>query len=400
MNLSKRVSAMQASPIRKLIPLAQQAKKRGIHVYHLNIGQPDIETPKVFFDAITHENIKILKYALSQGEPELIHSIQNYFMKDGIRFEDDEIIVTNGGSEALIFALTAICDVGDEILVPEPFYTNYNSFVQQTGVIARPITTSPSTGFHLPGYEEIVSRITPKTKLILFSNPGNPTGTVYTIEELEMLKRIALEKDLFLISDEVYRKLVFDGEVAPSLGIIQGIEDRAVIIESVSKRYSSCGARIGSVQSKNKELMKHILKLAQARLSVSTINQIGATQLYLLDDDNVAATRDEYQKRRDIVLSELRQIPGLQFETPKGAFYIIVTLPVQDAEEYVKWMLSEYNYKGETVMLAPAEDFYVNKVLGKSQVRIAYVLESVQLKKAMQIVKYSLIEYAKVTKNG
>lgn len=400
MKISDRVLSMQASPIRKLMPLAQQAKKRGIHIYHLNIGQPDIETPQVFFDAVTNEKMKILTYALSQGEPELIHSIQEYFLKDDIHFDEDEIIVTNGGSEALIFALTAICDPGDEILVPEPFYTNYSGFVQQTGVIAKPITTYVSKGFHLPPYEELVSLISDKTKAILFSNPGNPTGTVYTIQELETLKRVALDKDIFLISDEVYRKIVFDGEIAPSIGILKGIDDRSIIIESVSKRYSSCGARIGSVQSKNKELMKGILKLAQARLSVSTINQVGATQLYLLDDEYVSSIRDEYQKRRDVVLTELLQIPDIKFQIPKGAFYIIVTLPVKDSEEYVKWMLSEYSYQGETVMLAPAKDFYTNKNFGVNQVRIAYVLESVQLKKAMEIVRYSLIEYAKLEKNG
>jgi len=395
MKLSNRILEMQASPIRKLIPLAQESKKRGITVYHLNIGQPDIETPKVFFDAIHNFEGNILKYALSPGETDLIQAIQAYFKRDGILFDTDEIIVTSGGSEALIFAVQAICDPGDEILIPEPFYTNYNGFIRQSGVKVKPIMTCKENGFHLPKKEDIVKEITPRTKAILFSNPGNPTGTVYTMEELEVLKEIVLEHDLFLISDEVYRKLVFDGLSAPSLGFVKGIEDRGVIIESVSKRYSSCGARIGSVQSKNKELMKQIVKLAQARLSVSTIDQVGAVKLYQLSDEYVDSTRAEYEKRRDIVLAELAKIEGVEFQKPEGAFYIVVTLPVADAEEFVKWMLTDFNVDNETVMLAPAEDFYAHKGMGKNQVRIAYVLESKKLQRAMQILNIAIKAYKK-----
>ncbi len=398
MKLSNRIESLQASPIRKLIPLALQAKAEGKHVYHLNIGQPDIETPSVFLDAIHQFNKKIIPYQLSTGDPNLIKSIQTYYERDHIKIESDEIIITNGGSEALIFSLMAICDSGDEVLIPEPFYTNYNGFTTQTGVMPVPITTLASTGFHLPTQEEIEKLITEKTKAILFSNPGNPTGTVYTLAELEMLKAIALKHHLFLISDEVYRKFVFDEEVGISLGMLKGIEQQSIMIESVSKRYSSCGARIGAVVSKNKELIAQILKLAQSRLSISTLDQVGASALYLLDDDYVSSIKNEYQKRRDIVVSGLNEIPNIFFEIPKGAFYIVVTLPVKDAEEYTKWLLSSYTYENETVMLAPARDFYVNKDLGVRQVRIAYVLESNQLKKAMKILKYSLELYLEIEK--
>ena len=393
MNLSKRINEMQSSPIRKLVPFAIEAKARGIKVYHLNIGQPDIKTPQAFFDAIHNYQNKVVSYALSPGDPTLIQAIRRFFERDKIYFEQDDIVVTNGGSEAIMFAMQAICDTGDEVIIPEPFYTNYNSFLKETGVKIVPITTMATNGFHLPSSEKIEALITSKTKAILFSNPGNPTGTVLTWDELERLKEIALKYDIFLISDEVYRKLVFDNEITYSLASLQGIENNAIIIESVSKRYSSCGARIGSIQSKNKELMHQIVKLAQARLSVSTLDQVGATALYDLDDAYIDSIRLEYEKRRDIVLSELKEIPNIKFETPKGAFYIIVTLPVNDAEDFVKWMLTDFEINKETVMLAPAEDFYANKGLGKRQVRIAYVLESTQLKKAMIVFKKGIQKY-------
>ncbi len=395
MNFSKRILDLQESPIRKLMPLAIQAKLSGKTVYHLNIGQPDIPTPAVFFEAIASHQHKVLRYAPSAGEPELIKSIQAYFYKDGIYFDEDEIIVTNGGSEALIFTAIALCDPGDEIIIPEPFYTNYNGFMMQTDVKVVPITTRAKNGFHLPSKSEIESLITPRTKAILFSNPGNPTGVVYSKKELQMLAEIALGHQLFLISDEVYRKIVFDGEECVSIGSIKGIEDRAIIIESVSKRYSSCGARIGSVQSKNKALMSQILKLAQSRLCVSTINQIGATALYKLDDDYVETVRKEYEERRNVVLAGLANIPGVFCEVPKGAFYQIVTLPIKDAEHFISWMLTDFDVDNETVMLAPAEDFYATKALVKNEVRIAYVLEAKLLKRAMEILKLALEKYLK-----
>ncbi len=394
MNLSKRILDLQESPIRKLMPLAIQAKRLGKTVYHLNIGQPDIQTPAVFFEAIANNQEKVLKYAHSAGEPELIKSIQAYFRKDGIDFDEDEIIITNGGSEALIFTAIALCDPGDEIIIPEPFYTNYNGFMRQTDVKVVPITTMAKNGFRLPSKSEIESLITPKTKAILFSNPGNPTGVVYSETEIKLLAEIALEHQLFVISDEVYRKIVFDGEESISIGSIKGIEDRAIIIESVSKRYSSCGARIGSVQSKNKTLMQQILKLAQSRLCVSTINQIGAAALYQLDDDYVESVRIEYETRRNVVMAGLKEM-GVASEVPKGAFYQIVKLPVKDAEKFVRWLLTDFDVDNETVMLAPAEDFYATKGYGKNEVRIAYVLEAKLLKRAMEILKLGLEKYLK-----
>ncbi|MDD3478061.1 MAG: pyridoxal phosphate-dependent aminotransferase [Candidatus Izemoplasmatales bacterium] len=393
MNPSKRVQAMQASPIRKLIPLSLAAKKRGIHVYHLNIGQPDIPTPKEFFEAIRDFGGKVLKYQLSGGDPDLIHAIKTYFERENIFFDEEDIIITNGGSEALSFALQAICDVGENVLVPEPFYTNYNGFTHQVGVFVKPITTKAEGNFHLPAKEEIVKMIDKNTKAILYSNPGNPTGVVYTEAEIRLLCDIAKEYDLMIISDEVYRKMTFDGKVSISLGTFQDVADRAVIIESVSKRFSSCGARIGSIQSKNKVLMKEVLKLAQARLSVSTIDQVGATALYALDEEYVLSIRDEYKDRRDAVLAGLAKIDGVEYRIPSGAFYCIVTLPVEDAEDFCAWLLSDFSYEKETIMLAPVRDFYVNKELGKKQVRIAYVLGASQMSRSMDLLKIALEQY-------
>ncbi|MGD9910181.1 MAG: pyridoxal phosphate-dependent aminotransferase [Candidatus Izemoplasmatales bacterium] len=395
MNYSKRVESLQASPIRKLMPFAIKAKKEGKTVYHLNIGQPDIPTPPCFLEAINQVKDSVIPYQLSNGDPLLIESIKTYFKKDGLIYHDDEMIITNGGSEALIFSLMAICDPGDEVLIPEPFYTNYSGFMAQAGATPVPMITYAEDGFHLPKKEIIEALITDKTKAILFSNPGNPTGTVYHKDELEMLKELALKYNLYIISDEVYRKLVFDDEVSISLGELNGIDDRAIIIESVSKRYSSCGARIGAVVSKNKQLIAHILKLAQLRLSISTLDQVGASALYLLDDEYVSSVKNEYQRRRDIVMEALKKIPNITYKIPKGAFYFVVTLPIDNAENYCKWLLESYSNQNETVMLAPARDFYVHKELGEKQVRIAYVLGEEKLKRAMEIVKESIEDYNK-----
>ena len=393
MNLSNRIKQMQESPIRKLVPIATRVKKAGKKVYHLNIGQPDIETPSVFMDAIRAFDQPTIKYSFSQGEPELIHAIQAFFQRDGIFFEEDEILITNGGSEALSFAMIALCNPGDEILVPEPFYTNYNGFTQAVSVNIKPITTRAEDGFHLPSREEITKLITPNTRAILFSNPGNPTGTILTLEELEMLASIAKEYDIFLISDEVYRGFAFDGLKGISIGTIKGIEDRFIIIESVSKRYSSCGARIGSIQSKNKELMHQMLKLCQARLCVATLEQVGAAKLYELDETYVNQIRLEYQARRDIVYQTLSEIPDLICKKPTGAFYVVCKLPVDNAEKFIIWMLEEFEYQNETIMLAPANGFYVSEGLGLDEARIAYVLNTEDMKKAMHILKLGLAEY-------
>jgi aspartate aminotransferase len=393
MKLSQRVLNMQESPVRKLVPIATKVKKTGKKVYHLNIGQPDIETPKVFMEAINNYDTSVIKYSFSQGEPVLINAIQNYFRRDNIEFNENQILITNGGSEALTFITIAICDPGDEILVPEPFYTNYNGFTSEVNVNIKPITTKAEDGFHLPSKEEIVSLITPKTKAILFSNPGNPTGTIMRRDELEMLAQIAKEYNLFIISDEVYRGFAFDGLDGISMGSIEGVSDRVIITESVSKRYSACGARIGAIASKNDDLMKNILKLCQARLCVATLEQIGAAALYTLPDSYTEEIKKEYQARRDIVYSTLKEIPGVVCEKPTGAFYVVVKLPVENAEEFVIWMLEEFDYNNETIMMAPAEGFYATKGLGIDEVRIAYVLNTEDMKKAMFILKKGLEKY-------
>ncbi|PAT02272.1 aspartate aminotransferase [Candidatus Izimaplasma bacterium ZiA1] len=393
MKLSNRVLGMQESPVRKLVPIATKVKKAGKKVYHLNIGQPDIETPKIFMEAINNFDTNVIKYSFSQGEPILIEAIQKYFMRDNIDFEDDEIIITNGGSESLIFAAISLCDPGDEILVPEPFYTNYNGFTSAVNVKIKPITTNAANGFHLPDKETILNLVTEKTKAILFSNPGNPTGTIYTKDELRMLADIAVEKDIFLISDEVYRGFAFDGLKLISMGTFKDVASRVAIIESVSKRYSACGARIGSISSKNKDLMKNVLKLAQARLCVPTLEQVGAAALYTLDDNYVEGVRKEYEKRRDIVFKTLSEIEDVVCEKPTGAFYVVAKLPVVDAEKFVIWLLEEFDVDGQTVMLSPAEGFYATEGLGKDEVRIAYVLNSEDMKHAMDILKLGLQKY-------
>jgi len=393
MKLSKRIQLMQESPVRKLVPIATRVKKEGKKVFHLNIGQPDIETPKEFMKAINNYDSNVISYSFSQGEPVLINSIREYFARDDIHFDEDEILITNGGSEALTFSTIAICDPGDEILVPEPFYTNYNGFTGGVNVSIKPITTLAENGFHLPAKEDIVKLITPKTKAILFSNPGNPTGTIFTQDELEMVAEIAEEHDLYIISDEVYRGFAYDGLKGISMGSIKKARNRVIIIESVSKRYSACGARIGAIASNNKELIKSILKLCQARLCVATLEQIGAAELYKLSDDYTSSVKDEYQARRDIVFETLSKIPGVVCEKPTGAFYVVAKLPVKNAEDFIIWMLEEFEIDGETVMLAPAEDFYATKGLGIDEARIAYVLNTKDMERAMYLLKKALEKY-------
>lgn len=397
MNVSKRIQAMQESPVRKLVPIATKVKKQGKKVYHLNIGQPDIETPSVFMDAIKDYDSRVIKYSFSQGEPILIEAIRDYFKQSDVHFELEDILITNGGSEAITFAAIATCDPGDEILVPEPFYTNYNGFTGEINVHIKPITTIAENGFHLPNKEEIIKLITPKTKAILFSNPGNPTGTILTKQEMEMIAEIANEYNLYIISDEVYRSMAFDGLEGLSMGSIEGIDDKLMIVESVSKRYSACGARIGAICSKNKDLIKNITKLCQARLCVATLEQIGAAALYNLPTSYALSIRDEYEKRRDIVFDTLSKIPGVVCKKPTGAFYVVVKLPVSNAEDFIIWMLEEFDLDGETIMLAPAEGFYATKGLGVDEARIAYVLNETDMKRAMYILEKGLEAYNKRT---
>ena len=395
MNLSQRITSMQASPVRKLVPFAVEAKSRGKKVYHLNIGQPDIKTPQSFFDAVKNFKDDVLEYSFSQGMPELIDSISKYYKNFNMDFRQDEILITNGGSEALLFCMIAICDPEDEILAPEPFYTNYNGFASAVNVFIKPITTRAEEGFHLPSRDEITCRINSKTKAILLSNPGNPTGVVYTKKEVEMIASIAIEHDLFIIADEVYREFVYDGLEYTSFGNIESVEDRVIIVDSISKRYSACGARIGSIASKNKELMAQILKLCQGRLCVPTLEQIGAIEIYKTPQSYLQEVNEEYKRRRDILYSALQKMDDVICKEPKGAFYVVAKLPVRDAEEFVIWLLKEFDLDGETVMLAPAEGFYSTPGLGKDEVRLAYILNCEDLTRAMEIMSAGLKAYSK-----
>lgn len=337
MNHSQRIDEMQHSPIRKLAPLAEAAKRLGKKVYHLNIGQPDIETPKEFFDAIRNFDQKVLAYAFSEGIPDLIDSFVRYYEVYGIHFDKNDILVTTGGSEAILFSLIATCDYGDEILIPEPYYTNYNSFAKAAGVKVIPITTKAEEGFRLPSKEEMQSKITTKTKVFMLSNPGNPTGVVYTEEDINKIKELALENNLFIISDEVYREFVYDGLEYISFGKIKELEQNVIIVDSISKRYSACGARIGSVACKNKEIIDQIMKLCQSRLCVATLDQVGAAKLADISPEYMKSAFIEYQKRRDIVYNALKKMDGVICEKPKGAFYIIAKLPINDAEDFAKF---------------------------------------------------------------
>lgn len=396
MYFSNRVISMQSSPIRKLVPYATAAKEKGLKVYHLNIGQPDIKTPKGFFDAVNTFNSDVLEYAVSQGLPELIDAMIDYYATYDMNFEKDEILITNGGSEALLFSMMAICDPGDNILVPEPFYTNYNGFSSCVNVFVKPITTHPENGFHLPNKEEICSKIDKNTKAILISNPGNPTGTVYTKEEVHMLADIAKENNLWIIADEVYREFVYDNLDYISFGNIEEIKDRVIIVDSVSKRYSACGARIGSLACKNKEFIAQVLKLCQGRLCVSTLDQIGSIELYRTPNTYFKKVNEEYEKRRDVLYSELMKVEGVICKKPTGAFYILAKLPIENAEDFVIWMLNEFDVDGETVMACPAEGFYGTEGLGKSEIRLAYILNEHDLKKAANILKEGLEKYMEV----
>lgn len=393
MQLSERISNMQASPIRKLMPYADEAKNKGIKVYPLNIGQPDIKTPKEYFEAINNFDGEVLSYANSHGIPELLDTFEKYFSKHNIDFTKDELIVTNGGSEALLFAMLALCDNGDDLLIPEPFYTNYNSFLQIAGVNVVPITTYAETGFSLTDKDEIMNLVTPKTKAILLSNPGNPTGRVYSREEIEMVKEIAIEKNLYIISDEVYKEFTYDGLVFTSFAHLKEIEDRVIIIDSISKRYSACGARVGCIATKNKELFANLIKLAQSRLSVATIEQVGAASLIKVSDEYMEEVKKEYSHRRDVVFNALQEMEGVICEKPLGAFYVIAKLPVENAEDFVIWLLREFNIDNETVLLTPAENFYGTEGLGRDEVRISYCLNIDSLTKAMNILKEGLIAY-------
>lgn len=395
MKISNRVNEMQFSPIRKLSPYADAAVKRGVTVYHLNIGQPDVETPSNFLEGVKSFDEKVLKYTGSQGIEKLIESFIKYYKKWDIDFDKDEMLVTNGGSEAILFTLMEACDPGEEVIIPEPFYTNYNGFSNAAGVKVVPFITKADDGFHLPDKKVIESKVTDKTRAILVSNPGNPTGVVYTYDEIRMLADIAKEHDLYLIVDEAYREFVYDNLKYTSALYMKDALDRIILIDSISKRYSACGARIGIAASKNKEFMHQMLKLGQTRLCVPTIEQFGALNLINTPEDYFEKVKAEYEERRDILYSNLCKIQGVVCKKPTGAFYIVAKLPVDDAEDFAKWMLTDFSYENKTVMVAPAAGFYSTKGLGKDEVRISYCINKESLKDAMKILKIALEKYNK-----
>ncbi len=393
---SVRAVSMPASPIRKLVPYAIAAKAKGTKVYHLNIGQPDIETPKTALDALKNIDLKVLEYALSDGNLEYRKQLEKYYHSLGFNdLTTDNFIVTNGGSEALNFALSVLCDDGDEVIIPEPYYANYNGFTNAIGVKVVAVPSTIDTGFALPSIEEFEKKITDKTRAILICNPGNPTGTVYTREALQELSQIIEKQNILLIADEVYREFCYDGQKHTSVLEFTKIHRNIIIIDSLSKRYSMCGARVGAMISKNTEIIQIATKFAQARLSPPSIAQILGEEAMNTPDSYITNVITEYQKRRDVLVERLNQMPGVICPKPGGAFYAVAELPVDDADVFCQWLLEEFDLAGETVMLAPASGFYENPILGKKQVRMAYVLNIQDLNKAMDCLEKALVVYNK-----
>jgi len=392
-NISNKGQQMPASPIRKLVPYAEEAKKRGVKVYHLNIGQPDIKTPQIALDAVKNSNIEVLEYSRSEGSELYRTKLADYYAQKNIKVSAQDIVVTTGGSEALLFAIGSITDVGDEIIIPEPFYANYNGFTTASGVKVVPVVSSIDTAFALPPIEDFEKLITPRTKAILICNPGNPTGYMYSHEEILKLKDLVLKHDLFLIADEVYREFVYDGLKHFSVMEEDGLDEHAIMIDSVSKRYSMCGARIGCLVTKNKEVIATVLKFAQARLSPPTYEQIAAEAALETPDSYFKEVNQEYRERRDVLVDELRKIPGVKVPLPKGAFYCVVELPVNDADDFAQWLLEKFEDQKETVMVAPASGFYSTPGEGKKEVRMAYVLKKDDLIRSVEILAKALKVY-------
>jgi len=391
--ISTKGKNMPESPIRKLVPYAENAKKNGIEVFHLNIGQPDIKTPDVALEAIKNNTVEVLAYSRSEGSEEYRKKIANYYIKNNIHVTADEIIVTTGGSEALLFAMGSITDPGDEIIIPEPFYANYNGFSTASGVTIVPVVSKIEDNFALPPISEFEKLITPKTKAILICNPGNPTGYLYSKEEIQKLATIVKKHDLFLIADEVYREFVYDNIPHQSVLHNFGLENHAIIIDSVSKRYSMCGARIGCLVTKNKEVLNTALKFAQARLSPPTFAQIASEAALETPQSYFDEVTVEYKSRRDTLIAELSKIEGVKVATPKGAFYCVVELPVDNADNFAQWILEDFNLNNQTVMVAPAAGFYSTEGFGTKQIRIAYVLKKEDLIASVSILKAAITAY-------
>lgn len=392
-NISQKGQLMPESPIRKLVPFAEEAKKRGVYVYHLNIGQPDIETPEVALNAVHNYGEKVIEYSHSAGMLSLREKLVEYYRTVNIHVTPDEIIVGAGASEALLFAFQSIMDPGDEVIIPEPFYANYNGFAINAGIKIVPIFSSIETGFALPPIEEFKKNITSRTKAILVCNPNNPTGYLYTKEELETLRDITKKYDLFLIADEVYREFTYDGRQHFSCMHLKGIENNVILIDSVSKRYSACGVRIGWLLSKNKELMATAMKFAQARLSPPTFGQVAAEGAIDTPDEYFDKVMKEYIARRNAIVKGINNIKGAYCPNPAGAFYIVAKLPVDDSDRFCRWLLEDYSYKNQTVMMAPASGFYSTPDMGKDEVRISYVLNVDDLNKSVKIIEEALKVY-------
>lgn len=391
--VSNKGKAMPQSPIRKLVPFAEDAKKRGVKVFHLNIGQPDIKTPQIALDAVKNNTLDVVAYSRSEGSETYRTKIAGYYAKNDIEVGSEEIIVTTGGSEALLFTFGSIMDDGDEVIIPEPFYANYNGFSTASGVKVVPVVSKIENNFALPPIEEFEKLITPKTKAILICNPGNPTGYLYSKEEIQKLAKIVKEHDLFLIADEVYREFAYDGTEHYSVMQEPGLEDHAIMIDSVSKRYSMCGARIGCIVSKNIEVINTALKFAQARLSPPTYAQIASEAALDTPQSYFDDVIDEYVSRRNTLIEGLQTIEGVKVAKPKGAFYCIAELPVNNTDDFAQWLLEKFSLNNETIMVAPAAGFYSSDGLGKNQVRIAYVLKEEDLKAAINILREALKEY-------
>ncbi len=392
-NISIKGKSMPESPIRKLVPYAENAKKRGTKVFQLNIGQPDIETPIQAIQAVKDSKIKVLAYSRSEGSEIYRKKLTGYYSKKNVIVNPNDIIVTSGASEALFFTLGSIMDPGDEIIIPEPFYANYNGFSIANGIKIAPITSTIDDNFSLPKINEFKKLINSKTKAILICNPNNPTGYLYSKEEIKKLVEIVKEYDLFLIADEVYREFTYDGCKHYSIMEEESINQNAIMIDSVSKRYSMCGARIGCVVSRNKEVIKTVLKFAQARLSPPTLAQIASLAALDTPEKYFNDVIEEYRKRRDVLINELKKIPNIKVSTPKGAFYCIVELPIDNANDFASWLLESFTVNNQTIMVAPAQGFYSTKDIGKNQIRIAYVLNEKDLISATNILKEALIKY-------
>ncbi len=391
--ISNRGQLMPASPIRKLVPYAEKAKASGIKIYHLNIGQPDIKTPEVMLEAVRNFKPKVVEYSHSAGNESYRRKLTEYYQKYGIDLDFSDILITTGGSEAILFGMMTCLDAGDEVIIPEPLYANYNGFSTAGNVVVKPITSSIESNFALPPIEEFEKLITPRTKAILICNPNNPTGYLYSQEELEILRKIVLKHDLYLFADEVYREFTYDGATPISILNLSGLENHAIVVDSISKRYSACGARIGALVSRNKQFIATALKFAQARLSPPTFGQVLGEAGLEVPEEYLTEVIAEYTKRRNVLVEGLNKIEGVYCPLPKGAFYVVARLPIDNSDRFCQWMLEDFNHNGQTVMMAPGTGFYASEGLGKNEVRIAYVLNEDDLRNALTCLEAGLKAY-------